>query len=816
MNYTAEYIANELGADASILNFPKLAIRDIAIDSRIISNGQDTLFAALKSDQNDGHRFIADAFNKGVRTFLVADFQGIDFSEKANFIIVEDPLAALQLFAKKHQSKFDLPVIGITGSNGKTIVKEWISFLLSDKYFVHKSPGSFNSQIGVPLSIFPINDHHEYAVLEAGISEVNEMEKLAKIIQCDIGVFTYLGSAHDSGFKDREEKMLEKAKLFTKSSTLIFPEDDPIVSKVLTTFEGKKLGWSRINRKAFCHIISSEDKVDGTQLSIMLDGIPRSIWIPFQSKALVENALSAVITAYYCNIPFENIASIVGRLPEVDMRLMLSKGINNSTLIHDYYNADLHGLEVALDFMNVHANQRKKILVLSELNQVATSDNDFNKIIKSAKTNKRFDQFIGIGKRWKKIIHSANNDEFFTYDNSEEFLSQFNFSEFKDSIILLKGSRRFQFEKLSQQLRFQSHSAELSINLSTLKSNLDFFRRQLSSETQLMVMVKASAYGSGSAEVSKMLAYNQVDALCVAYMDEGIELRRQGIELPIMVLNADPTGFHTMAQYNLEPEIYKIQQLEQLIEMKTPPAIHLKLDTGMNRLGFKAIELPAIMAFLQNSKLTVRSIFSHLAATDDPNHDAFTNQQVHEFINLANQLDQQLGYRPKRHILNTLGILRFPQYHFDQVRLGIGLYGIGVGKPWSSQIASIFSLTASISQIKTIQPGESIGYGRNMKATKLMKIATVNIGYADGLLRKAGNGRFSLKVNGQMAPTVGNICMDMCMIDITAIDQVKTGQRVEIFSDSDSIDTLAASLDTIPYEVLTNISARIPRIYLRD
>jgi len=805
-----------LDTDASVLKFPEAEIQLLQIDSRLISDGATTLFVALISDQGDGHQFIKNAFEKGVRNFLVSTLPNIEEFPQTNFIKVPDTLAALQMLAKKHRKQFQIPIIGVTGSNGKTIVKEWISFLLAEKYFVHKSPGSFNSQIGVPLSIFPLSEHHEMAVIEAGISQSGEMKKLAKIIQCPIGVFTHLGSAHDIGFSNMEEKMREKSQLFTQAEAIVFPVDDPIVEKVLSSFKGKKLNWSYHRKDVYCQIIHTEKKVDGTEINLMLDGINRSIWIPFQSTALIENAITAVITAYHSGLPFSSIAAAASRLPEVDMRLTLSKGINNTTLIHDYYNADLHGLEVALEFMNVHAQHRKKILVLSELKQIPLSTAALFEIIKKAKRKNKIDQFIGIGAAWKKVISQADKQDYFSFDNSDLFLDQFNFSSIAGSIILLKGSRQFKFEKLSERLSFQAHTAALSINLSTLKSNLDFFRQQLSKSTRLMVMVKASAYGSGSQEVSSVLAYNQVDALCVAYIDEGVELRRQGIELPIMVLNADASSFPKMAQYNLEPEIYKLSQLEQLTLLDSPPAIHLKLDTGMNRLGFKAEDLATILPFIQNKKLLVQSVFSHLAASDLEEENDFTHLQVERFLAAADQIDQMLGYQPIRHIVNTQGILRFPQYHFDQVRLGIGLYGLGVKAPWDQKINSIFTLTASISQIKRIKAGDTVGYGRKMKAKGPMTIATVNIGYADGLLRKAGNGKYALSVNGQLAPTVGNICMDMCMIDISHTERVKEGQRVEIFSDAQSIIRLANCLETIPYEVLTNISARIPRIYHRD
>ncbi len=814
MKYTAQNISSILNCDSSLSN-PDLEIRSAQIDSRILTQASTALFVAIKTEHGNGHQFIPAAYDKGVRNFLVEEKKWKITYPQANFFLVDNVINSLQYLAQKHRAKFSIPVVGIAGSNGKTIVKEFLSELLEEKYFVHKSPGSFNSQIGVPLSVFPLNKNHEIAILEAGISTAGEMEKLSEIINCDIGIFTFLGTAHESGFANQSKKLDEKIKLFKNAKSVVYSIDNVLVKEKLKDLSCHHLTWSWHNRNAFCYIEKSESKFDGSQLYLKIDGLKKELWIPFKSKVQIENVISSILVAMHCEVSFSSIRKKVEQLTEVDMRLTLTKGINNSLLVHDYYNADLHSLEVGLDFMDLHANQRKKVLVLSELSQTQLNIEDIFEIIKKRKSLHRFDTFIGIGENWRKVI-PKNIDEFYAFDSSEKFVSSFDLKSLSNKIVLLKGARKHRFELLSKHLRFQEHSARLEVNLTQLKENLDYFRQKIAPPTLLMVMVKASAYGSGSIEVSSVLSYNQVDYLCVAYVDEGIELRQQGISIPIMVLNAEVGSFEKMVQYDLEPEVYKLSQIEYLSNMASTPAVHLKLDSGMNRLGFKSDQIKAIAKLIAAKGIHVKSIFSHLSSSDNELQDAFSQQQIESFTLMANQVDELIGYQPLRHILNTNGILRFPAYHMDMVRLGIGLYGLGLNPAWSNKVHSIFSLKATISQIKNILAGESVGYNRALIAQKDMKIGTVNLGYADGLLRKAGNGRFSVEIAGKMVKIVGNICMDMFMVDLTDIEQVVEGDEVIIFHDNQSIERLSKCLDTIAYEVLTNVSSRIPRIYLRD
>ena len=789
-------------------------MRSVQIDSRILTQASTALFVAIKTDHGNGHQFIADAYAKGVRNFLVEEKKWKVTYPEANFFLVDDVIQSLQYLAKTHRAQFSIPVIGIAGSNGKTIVKEWLSELLEEKYFVHKSPGSFNSQIGVPLAVFPLHKNHEIAILEAGISTSGEMENLSNIIDCELGIFTFLGKAHDAGFRNQSEKLIEKIKLFKNAKTIIYSIDNKLVATHLEKTSSVHYTWSWSNSKAYCFIEKSEPKFDGSQLYLRIDGIQKELWVPFKSKVQIENVISSILAAIHYEIPFHNIKNKVEQLAEVDMRLTLTKGINNTLLVHDYYNADLHSLEVALDFMDLHANQRKKVLVLSELSQTQLNIEDIFRLIQKYKSLKRFDTFIGIGKNWAEVIPS-NSENFHAFDSSQDFIKLFDLKSLATKIILLKGARKHRFEFLSKHLRFQEHSARLEVNLTRLKENLDFFRLQIKPPTLLMAMVKASAYGSGSVEVSSVLAYNQVDYLCVAYVDEGVELRQHGISIPIMVLNAEIGSFEKMVQYDLEPEVYKKSQIDYLAGMSQTPAVHLKLDSGMNRLGFKPEQVDKIGQLISSKNIKVKSIFSHLSSSDNEQQDAFSLKQIKRFGQMADQIEQLLGYQPIRHILNTNGILRFPEYHLDMVRLGIGLYGLGLTTEWTDKVQSIFSLKATVSQIKKISAGESVGYNRKYIAAGDMTIGTVNLGYADGLLRKAGNGQFSVQIDGKMVKTVGNICMDMFMIDLTSLDQVAEGDEVIIFSDNQSIERLSSCLDTIAYEVLTNISSRIPRIYLR-
>jgi len=593
LKYTAKNIQAILDCVANLPN-PDSEIRSAQIDSRILTHASSALFVAIKTENGDGHQFIPEAYDKGVRNFLVEEKTFMVSTKrsrsvtypKANFFLVQNVLESLQYLAKEHRAQFSIPVIGIAGSNGKTIVKEWLSEILEDNFFVHKSPGSFNSQIGVPLAVFPLNKNHEIAILEAGISTSNEMEKLAEIVDCELGIFTFLGEAHNAGFKDQEEKLSEKIKLFSKSKGIIYPIDNKLVKAKISKLNTAHLTWSWKDKKAYCFIEKTTSKFDGTQVQLSIDGTRKELWIPFKSKVQIENVISAMLAAIYYKVPFINIKKKVEQLSEVDMRLSLSKGINNSLLVHDYYNADLHSLEVALDFMDLHSNQREKVLVLSELSQTQLNIQEIFKIILQYKSLNRFQTFVGIGEKWKTVI-PENNDHIFSYTNSESFLKNFDLKSFSGKIVLLKGARKHRFELLSKELRFQEHTARLEVNLTRLKENLDFFRQKLNPSTRLMAMVKASAYGSGSTEVSSVLAYNQVDYLCVAYVDEGIELRLQGISTPIMVLNAEVGSFEKMVQYDIEPEVYKLSQLEHLIGMNSAPRIHLKLDSGMNRLGFR-------------------------------------------------------------------------------------------------------------------------------------------------------------------------------------------------------------------------------------
>jgi len=771
-------------------------IENLLIDSRQVVAPTVSLFFALPGKRHNGHRFLDDLYERGVRQFVVCQEIDLEKLPDANVLRVDDTLDALQALAAFHRSRFNIPVIGITGSAGKTVIKEWLWQLLSPDFNIVRSPKSYNSQVGVPLSVWQMNEHHTLAIFEAGISQPGEMEKLAKIIRPTIGVFTNLGPAHQEGFSSEAQKLEEKMKLFEGVEWLIAPPSPPN--------DGEHPTW-------------------GTQ-------VPGAKWVfskdwefPFPAPAggLAQGAMLCKSVLELLGVAETAIAERIRRLEPVEMRLELKAGIRDCTLVNDFYNNDLAGLRIALQFARQQARNGRLTLVLSDILQSGMPPKILWGEVAAAIQAQGVQRLIGIGTAIPAIqtlLPVGFSLELFP--DTSSFLQQLENADFHDETILLKGARPFEFERIARRLEQKSHKTVLEVNLTAMVHNLNVYNKLLRPGAKMMAMVKAAGYGSGSAEVAKLLEFHRVDYLGVAYADEGIELRQAGLRSPILVLNPERASFDALYRYRLEPEIYSLSMLAGLIEYSGKEKqldIHLKIDTGMHRLGFEHADIPALLAHLNaHPNLRVQSVFSHLSASDNPAHNAFTHKQAAVFTEIYETLKSGLGYAPIRHICNTGGIEHFPEYHFDMVRLGIGLYGIG-GEKIQQQLRTVNVLKATISQIKNIPVGDSVGYNRNSGILEQPKrIATISIGYADGLLRLAGNGRYSILVRGQKAPTVGNICMDMCMIDITLIPAAQAGDEVLVFGENPAAQELAACLQTIPYEVFTNVAERVKRVYWQE
>ncbi|MEM8906261.1 MAG: bifunctional UDP-N-acetylmuramoyl-tripeptide:D-alanyl-D-alanine ligase/alanine racemase [Bacteroidota bacterium] len=799
------------------------AIDHLLLDSRQLIFPQTSLFFAIGGKRHNGHDYVANLYQRGVRSFVVAQHISIKNYPEAHFILVKDVLLALQQLAAHHRQQFELEVIGITGSNGKTIVKEWLFQLLQSHRSIVRSPKSYNSQIGVPLSVWQIQSHHQLGIFEAGISQPREMERIAPIIDCQIGIFTNIGAAHDEGFENTAEKIREKLQLFQQAKVLIYRSDDPILDAILQAEAKAPLfSWSSQKEATLRIQPPVVDQNGHTHLKGNFRGQAYQIQIPFSDQASIENAIHCWACLLCLGEHPDFIKQCMLLLDPVAMRLELKAGINSCQLINDSYNSDLNALHIALHFLEQQRHGQKATLILSDILQSGRPSEALYQQVAALLSEKNLDRLIGIGTAipiLQKYLPTSCQQSY--YSTTEAFLAQLNPMSFHQEMILLKGARPFRFERIANRLSLKVHQTTLEINLTALQHNLSIYSQQLHSTTRLMVMVKASAYGSGSAEIARLLAFQQVDYLCVAYADEGASLRAAGIQLPIMVLNPEMATFETLYQQQLEPEIYSLALLRQLGQYLSRRSgdlsIHLKLETGMNRLGFAPEELPELIATLQHySQLKVRSIFSHLAASESTDHDDFSEQQIQSYLRHYEQIAGALSYRPLRHVLNSAGIVRFPQYQMDMVRLGIGLYGIDPSGQLSDQLRPVHTLKARISQIKSVDASASIGYGRQGKLTKGSRIATISIGYADGLLRGAGNGRYTVLLHHQLAPTIGNICMDMCMIDVSHIPEASEGDELIVFGEGHPVNHLAECLNTIPYEVFTNISERVKRVYIQE
>jgi alanine racemase len=814
LNLSAQNIAPVINAKW-FENSNSFEIDHISIDSRSLQNGKTTLFFALVGPNNNGHVFIEELIQKGVQNFVVTAIPE-NLKAKANFLLVENTLVALQELAAYYRNLFHFPIIGITGSNGKTIVKEWLNFLLSPDYTIIRSPKSYNSQVGVPLSVISINEKHNLGIFEAGISTTNEMEKLEKIIRPTIGILTNIGSAHDEGFANVEEKIIEKLKLFKNSEILIYNKNktvDAYLDSKIKTFS-----WSCQEETADV-FIKIKPVLDKTVLQIHHSGSKFEIKIPFLDNASIENAIHCMMILLYFNYDNKTIEERMKLLFPVEMRLKVKNGIHNSMLIDDSYSSDFQSLKIALDFLESQKQYKKKTVILSDIFQSGfTNEELYSKVSQLILSNK-INKVICIGETISKYKNKFKNCT--TFKNTEAFISEFDSLNFGDETILIKGARVFEFEKIVALLEEKTHETVLEINLNAISHNLNFYKSKLKPTTKMMVMVKAFGYGNGGFEIAKLLEHHNVDYLGVAFADEGISLKNSGIKMPIMVLNPETTSFSAIIQHELEPEIYSLKGLNSFLQLAKQKKlshfpIHIKLDTGMHRLGFEEETITDLIAILKdNNYVEVKSILSHMATSDALEHHDFALSQIELFEKLSSKIISDLQINPIRHILNTSGISNFPQAQYDMVRLGIGLYGVSNDANEQHSLENVGTLKSIISQIRTIEKGESVGYGRRFVAQKTSIIATIPIGYADGISRHWGNGLGFVTINNLKATIIGSICMDMLMVDITEL-KCQEGDEVILFGKNPTVSYIAEKLETIPYEILTSISQRVKRVFYRE
>lgn len=814
------------------------AVHQLLLDSRRLGQPVGAVFFALQGPRHDGHRYLSELYSRGVRLFVVAEEAAISggcaaFPE-AGFLLVDDTLAALQALAAHHRQQFRLPVIGITGSNGKTIVKEWLAQLLSADELICKSPLSFNSQVGVPLSVWELNSTHTLGIFEAGISEPTEMARLARIIQPTLGVFTNLGTAHDAGFSSPRQKVEEKMHLFQDVDTLFYCADHSLVHEVarqqLSTRRTVLYAWTRqrflFDAQQADVLISIHDASADRTVVHVERARPRpqehTFTLPFADDPSVENALHCLVVLLWRQVAPAEIQRRLDRLQPVAMRLEMKQALNDCYVLDDTYNNDLAGLTLALDALARQPRRGRRALILSDVLESGLPAAELYARVAAQLTARGVERLVGIGPEISQNAAAFTGLEGAFFPHTEAFLAAFQPDNYHHETILVKGARRYGFERIVTAFQEKIHGTVLEVNLDALVHNLNFYRRRLQPGVKLMVMVKAFAYGSGSYEVANLLQFHRVDYLAVAYADEGVDLRQHGISLPLMVMNPAPDAFQKLRQYHLEPEIYSFELLKAYLraaEEGPMPAIHLKLDTGMRRLGFGEEDIPELCRYLSENafRLRVASALTHLAGADEEQHNDFSRQQLAAFHRMTPQVEEALGYPIIKHALNSAGIVRFPDEHIDMVRLGIGLYGVEATGQQQDALRPVSALRTTISQIKRLPAGQTVGYSRRGQAVDFeRRIATIAIGYADGYDRRFGNGAGEVLVRGQRAPLVGNVCMDMCMVDVTNIPEAQAGDAATIFGAGLSLSELAGRIGTIPYELLTNVSERVKRVFVAE
>lgn len=820
MDFSASDIARITGG--TLTGPGDIMVSDLIIDSRQVSYTENSAFIAIRGSNHDGHQFIDQLFSKGVRVFIVGKVpENVNFYPDAAFIECKDTIEALQLLAAAKRAAFGSTVIAVTGSAGKTIVKEWLGDLLGRKSPVIRSPKSYNSQIGVPLSVWKLENKFKFGIFEAGISFPGEMEKLQRVINPEIGIITNIGDAHNENFHDHDTKAREKLKLFVNARILIFCRDQELIRKLIHgdhNLRSKTLfDWSFKDPGAKVFVKKRHRKNGRTGFQFTYNNELIDFEIPFSDRASVENAITVATACLATGMDPAEIRYGLSGLASVAMRMEMKSGINNCHLIEDYYNSDPGSLKMALDYLRSQKNL-KATLILSDFIQTGRDEKELYSEVANLVRKTGIDKFIGIGKSLMRNSSSFDEEARFYY-STDDFLVNFNSREFRNEVILLKGARIFEFEKIGKLLEQQVHITLLEINLDAISHNINEFRKNLEPGTRIMAMVKAFGYGAGAGEIAGLLEFHRVSYLGVAYADEGVDLRKAGVTLPVMVMNPDITSSDVIIEYNLEPEIYSFSSLEKFSETASKNGllsypVHIKIDTGMHRLGFMPDEIDELAEKIKGlSCLRIISVFSHLAGSEDPALDGFTHRQVEVFSRTADIIREATGYGFLRHILNSAGIFRFPQYQFDMVRPGIGIYGAGTFDGAALKPASRFK--TRISQVKKIPAGEPVGYGCADVSDTARTIAILPVGYADGLNRKLGNRNGSLFIKGKKVPLVGNISMDTCMADITGTDAAE-GDEAEVFGLNISIDDLARQCGTIPYEILTSIPGRVKRVFFRE
>ena len=813
-------------SDASVRR-PDDTILHLLTDSRTLSEADGTLFFAIPTKRNSGIRYINGLYQRGVRNFIVpADFAA-DYHD-ANIWRVDDVLLALQRIASSHRALFSIPVVGITGSNGKTIVKDWLVQLLSTEHRIVSSPKSYNSQIGVPLSVWQMNNEFDMAIFEAGISEAGEMIRLQNIIQPTIGIFTNIGQAHDENFLTRQQKVAEKLQLFTHCDVLIYSTDHKEIHNVISEIES----FRQLNRFTWgssadnvVQLLSATVADRSTRLDIAFKGNTFSVNIPFVDRASEENVMHCITLMLYLGYAPEAIAARCAQLTSVEMRLEMNEAVNNCLLINDSYSLDFNSLSIALDFLQHEHQHYHKTLIISDFMQSGIPDNELYSQVAQLIAQRGISRLIAIG---PALCHNRNcfaDIETTFFDSTDQFLQDYDINSFENETILLKGARVFGFEKIAKFLQRKSHETIMEVNLDAMIHNLNVYRSRIRPETKLMAMVKAASYGAGKVEVASALQFNHVDYFTVAYADEGVDLRRNGISVPIMVMNPEEASFDDIIKYNLEPDIYSFRILDLFAArvrlLGGHRAIHVEFDTGMHRLGFSEEDILDLGRRLNQCAdcLEVKSIFSHLACADDPTMDDFTHMQIDKFRAWSDRLDNLIerpaGVKILHHILNSSGIARFPEAQMDMVRLGIGLYGVAPEPEVQAQLQQVSRLVTRISQLKDIAQGESVGYNRRWIAQRPSRIAIIPIGYADGFNRHLGYEQGHVIISGHEVPIIGSICMDMCFVDVTGVE-CHEGDPVILFGQGDLLQRNAAAAGTIPYEMLTSVSPRVKRVYFQE
>lgn len=822
MAYSLEKITAFIGAR-------RMGDRDASIDwiltdSRSLCFPEETLFFALESNRNDGHRYVPELYRRGVRNFVVKRLpEELESYPDANFLQVTNPLKALQRLAERHREAFAVPVVGITGSNGKTIIKEWLYQLLASDFRITRSPRSYNSQIGVPLSVWMMNGQTELALFEAGISQPGEMDALQSVVQPTIGIFANLGVAHQENFTSIEQKGREKMRLFKDCDLLVYNADDDNVAACVrgVAYRRQALGWSFRDCNAPLYIYKVEKGDTTTRLNYRYGETEGCYTLPFIDSASIENSVHCLALCLHFGLAPEVIGERMARLEPVAMRLEVKEGRNGCTLINDSYNSDFNSLHIALDFMNRRPDcaGRRRTLILSDLKQTGEEPDGFYSKVATLVSSLGVEKFIGVGPQLQRHATFFGGETHF-FPSTPDLLQSEVFRALHDEVILIKGARDFRFDELSEQLELKVHETILEVNLNAVVDNLNYYRSFMKPETKMVCMVKASAYGAGAVEVAKTLQDHRVDYLAVAVADEGSDLRKAGITSNIMIMNPEMTAFKTLFEYELEPEVYSFRLLDALIhaaekEGITHFPVHIKLDTGMHRLGFDPVaDMPRLIERLQHQTAVIpRSVFSHFVGSDSDDFDSFSARQYELFLRGSEALQAAFPHKILRHICNSAGIEHFPQRHLDMVRLGLGLYGINSRN--NEMLHNVSTLKTTILQIHKVPKEDTVGYSRKGRLTRDSRIAALPIGYADGLDRKLGCGNAYCLVNGQRAPYVGNICMDVCMIDVTDIP-CNEGDPVVIFGEELPVTVLSDATGTIPYEMLTAVSSRVKRVYYKD